>query len=133
MRRIVIMAPFLTRLATVATSLVLALPPGWCAVWTQHGVPQPQPVKISCCHRAKESQPCKAPDSPTDGPSGKCCCSWEATVPNEPVKVADAGVLLLMSLAEKTTGSVGQVGVNADNPLDFSGPRLHVLHCVWRC
>jgi hypothetical protein len=127
------MAPLLIQLAAIATSLVLVLPPGWCAVWAQHDVLQRQTIKKTCCHSAGENRPCEAPGTPADPPSGKCCCSWDATVPNEPVKVADAASSPLLIVAEAAIKPLGQVSGIADNPLDLSGPRLHVLHCVWRC
>lgn len=117
---------------TLATSLVLALPPGWCGAWMQHDAAQSQPVMKTCCHPAADSQPCEAPGTPTDPPAGKCCCSWDATVPNEPVRPADAASLPLAIVAEQATEPFGQVSGIAD-PLDLAGPRLHVLHCVWRC
>src|SRR5262245_36771913 len=109
------MVPFLSQLAAIATCLVLALPPGWCAVLTRHG--GPQPAKKSCCHPDEESRPCEGPRPPA-APMGKCCCAWDATVPNDPVKVPDGGTLPLLIVAENAMETLGRLIGVCDSPLD---------------
>jgi hypothetical protein len=121
------MGSVFTQVAAVVTSLILALPPGWCGGFTR---PE-KPAKSSCCH-AGDRLPCHSPDSPV-APGGKCCCWWDATTPNEPVRLGNTVALAVSIVGEKLAHQIDRSVAIEQLPIYRSGPPLHVLHCVWRC
>ena len=126
------MQPALFQLVAVATSLVLALPPGWCCIPVSQGRTPAVPEPARCCHRTAPSG-LPQPEEPPARPTAECCCQRDATVPEQPVQPTGPAALA-MPLPTDAPALVARPG-RADSagiprPPD---PRLHVLQCVWRC
>jgi hypothetical protein len=117
------------KLAAVASSFVLALPPGWCSGLMQHDQAKPAPAKAVCCH---EDNPCDSQEAPAE-PTIECCCSWEATVPEKSGQLTDAASLGLPLVVAGFTPDLDWLASESVIAPFHSGPRLHVLQCVWRC
>lgn len=128
------MHPLLLRLVAVASSLVLALPPGWCSGFMRHerAAPTPAPAPTTCCHHTAKGQPSE-PEQPPAPPTVECCCQRDATVPEKSVQPTDAPALVLPLVVELPAEIGGQARCEAAGVLVPPGPRLHVLQCVWRC
>ena len=126
------MPPFLLHLVAFASSVVLALPPGWCCGVVRHERTPPAPVQTGCCHHTAKGQPSE-PEQPPAPPTVGCCCQRDATVPEKSVQPTDAPALVLPLAVELTADLGGQSPCQAAGVLTPPGPRLHVLQCVWRC
>jgi hypothetical protein len=130
------MQPLLLRLVAVVSSLVLALPPGWCGGFMRHerAVPAPSapPAKTTCCHHTATDQPSE-PEQPPAPPTVECCCQRDATVPEKSVQPTDAPALVLPLVIELPADLGGQSRYESAGVLLPPHPRLHVLQCVWRC
>ncbi len=126
------MNAFLRQLVAVATTLVLALPPGFCGGLQRQSRAETKPVKASCCHRTVPNHPSDSTKAPAQ-PDFPCCCSRDARLVEKPVQQTDAPYLSL-PVAEDYSLVLCFVAAGdlASAPHHF-GPRLHVLHCVWRC
>lgn len=123
------MNSFVFQLVALATSLVLALPPGWCSGLMQHEPAQSAPVKATCCHQDK---PCDSQEAPAR-PTIECCCSWDATAPEKSVQPTDTPTPALPVVVAGRTPNLGCLAGESVIAPFHSGPRLHVLQCVWRC
>jgi hypothetical protein len=126
------MQPALFQLVAVATSLLLALPPGWCCTPIRQDRTPASPEPARCCHQTAADRP-PQPEQPPARPNAECCCQRDATVPEQPVQPTGPAALVLPLLADAPTllagpGHGDTVGI--PRPPD---PRLHVLQCVWRC
>lgn len=117
------------QLLAVATSLVLALPPNWCTGLMQHDQAKPAPAKTTCCHQGQPCDPQEAPAKPTID----CCCSWHGTVPEKSVQPTDAPSLALPVIVAGVASDLDRIAGESIIAPFHSGPRLHVLQCVWRC
>jgi hypothetical protein len=125
------MNSFLFRLVAVASSLVLALPPGWCGV--MHGRAEPAPVQPTCCHGTAHERPSESKEAPADSPV-ECCCARDVGLPERPVQPTDILALTLPPVADGPLADLGLPGRGAAAAAPTrSGPRLHVLQRVWRC
>src|SRR5262245_17211021 len=78
------MKALLLQLVALGSSLVLALPPGWCGCVTQRGDAQREPARDACCHRPAGGQPRGSGHAPVC--PGVQCCSRDATVPEKSVQ-----------------------------------------------
>jgi hypothetical protein len=125
------MNSFLIQLVAVASSLVLAFPPGWCSGFMRHDRAEPAPAQATCCHRTAHEQPCESKEAPAD-PRVECCCARDVALPERSVQPTD--IIALPLVADSPLADLGLPvrGEAADAPFR-SGPRLHVLQCVWRC
>jgi hypothetical protein len=126
------MNAFLHQLVAIATSLVLVLPPGFCGVLVRQRNDEAIPVKASCCHRTPPDHPSDLKKAPAK-PSFQCCCARDARLVEEPVQQTDAPNLVLPVANDHALVLGSVAGGELAPALDYSGPRLHVLHCVWRC
>ena len=117
------------QLVAVATSLVLALPPGWCSGLMRHEQAESVPAKATCCHL---DQPCDSQEAPVT-PTVECCCSWDATVPEKSVQPSETPNFVLPLVIAGFTPDLGCLAGESLIAPFYSGPRLHVLQCVWRC
>src|SRR6266702_4723916 len=71
-------------LVAVATSVILALPPGACSVFLRHArADSSAPVKSSCCHKSAPAAPCHPAKAPAR-PNLKCCCAHDDALPDKP-------------------------------------------------
>ena len=126
------MNAYLHRLIVVATSLVLALPPGFCGGLLRASRADTTPVKASCCQRTAPDHSSDSKKAPAQ-PGFPCCCSRDARLVEKPIQQTDAPNLVLPA-ADNYALVVGFVaGGEWASPFDNFDPRLHVLHCVWRC
>jgi hypothetical protein len=125
----------LTKIVAVVMSLILALPQGFCCVTTLPERPaDPVPMKnSSCCHQAPPKEQKSPPQAPREQ-KGKCCCTWDTSIPEKQDNTNDSQSLIEAAFIVDFVGShVSTPSVTATvTPLLF-GPRLHVLQCIWRC
>src|SRR5438270_558802 len=77
-----------------ASSLVVALPPGWCSGFMRHEGAVPAPAKAACCHQTAKDQPSESKQPPA-APTVECCCQREATVPGKSVQPTEVSSLAL--------------------------------------
>jgi hypothetical protein len=118
----------------IATSVLLALPPGSCWVLQRFERDDRSPVQAECCctptDAATQSQP--TPEAPVP-PRVKCCCAQDAPLPEKSVKPFDVSLsFAALSDLFVFAPEAGAEDAAAISPLS-SNPRLHVLQCVWRC
>lgn len=128
----------LRRLIAVATMLLLASPPGFCSVLPAHLSASRQasacvsPTPSSrCCRSCPADTPADSREQPAES-GWRCCCARDAQLPHKPVPAPESveatAFVTLDALIECSSLTV---------PADYlpvpSGPRLHVLLCVWRC
>src|ERR1700722_284682 len=127
------MTTFLHQFVAVVTSLVLALPPGSCGVFQRHDLAGSIPPKAEGCHRTTPNPPCDSRNVPAR-PSIKCCCAQDATLPAKSVKPTSPLNWAYFVIADPLSADLAFLlgGETAITPIR-SGPRLHVLQCVWRC
>lgn len=127
------MNSFLLQLVALASSVVLALPPGWCSGFMRHDRAEPAPVQTTCCQRTAHDKPSEQEETPVDS-SVQCCCERDATLPEKSVQPTDTPALALPLVAGAILADLSRNagGEAAETPFP-SGPRLHVLQCVWRC
>lgn len=124
---------FLHQLLAVATSLILALPPGSCGVFRHQDRAETAPVKASCCHTTTSDRPCDSDKAPSQ-PSVKCCCAYDATLPEksaQPTNSIDSAFVVAVDSLSLNGGSQ-VMAVTELAPLP-AGPPLQILLCVWRC
>lgn len=128
------MNTLLHHLIAVATSLILALPPGSCGAYVQHDRADSAPVKkASCCHETAHKRPCDSGNSPSK-PSVKCCCERDAALPVKSINPTDSLAFDYSVVADHFSMNVGTLlGIHAAAIPAHSGPRLQILLCVWRC
>ena len=130
------MQVFMRQLLTLATSLVLALPPGACGLFPLHAGTEARRVTASCCqhltppHQGQGSHQEKLPAMPV----AQCCCARDATLPEKSVPPADVPLAALFTIPAEfvpdfSGWSVGEV----PRSYGLFGARLHVLQCVWLC
>ena len=113
---------FILQLVATASTLALALPPGTCSMLMH----ETQVEQASCCHPNPQKP---APHAPAE----RCCCAQDSTLPEKSV-VAPVSLDLLLHLAIMPgVAEHGIVATGAPETFRPSGPRLHVLKCVWRC
>ena len=127
------MNTFLHHFAAIVTILVLALPPGSCGVFVQHGRTEFAPVKASCCHTTVPNRSCEPVNSPAK-PNVQCCCVRVAALPEKSVQPTETHGLPVATVADHRDWRVSDLlsGHAAVIPA-HSGPRLQILLCVWRC
>src|SRR5262245_29823616 len=77
----------LQQFVAVATSLILALPPGSCSVFQPHDRDDSRPT-TKCCHQTSPNTPCDSEKTPAQ-PSVKCCCVQDAPLPQKAVEPTD--------------------------------------------
>lgn len=122
----------LHQLLAVATSLILALPPGSCSAFVRNDRADPV-KKVSCCHETAHNRPCSSENYPSM-PSVKCCCERDAALPENSVQPTESLDLSLANVANHVPTNVGTLlGSHAAVIAANSGPRLQVLLCVWHC
>ncbi len=119
----------LIRLLCLGCGLLLALPPAWCC-WTPEYAPAaPQaPAPAPCCHSDPAPEP--VPALPI-----RCPCDDRVTVsPAGPGKgAADLNLATPHVVANiDALRASPSADVRPIPPL-LSGPRLHLLRCVWLC
>ena len=128
------MGVFLHHLIAVATSLILALPPGSCSLFVPHDRADSAPAnKASCCHDEAPTPPCESGNSPSK-PSVKCCCVRDAALPEKSVQPTETHEMALALVADYVPLDSESLvsGVKGFKPFP-PGPRLQILLCVWRC
>lgn len=127
------MNSFLLKLVAVASSLVLALPPGWCSGFMRHEGAVPAPAKTACCHQTAKDQPSGSKQPPA-APAVECCCQREATVPEKSAQPTEVSSLALPLVADDALADLSVLARGEAAAAPFrSGPRPHALQCVWRC
>lgn len=127
------MKSVLLQLVAAASSLVLALPPGWCGAFLRHDRAEPAPVQATCCHRTAQRHPSNSEQVPVR-PTVECCCQREATVPEKSVPPTEVSTLALPLVADNALADLSVLARGEAAAAPFrSGPRLHALQCVWRC
>ena len=129
-----IMNPLLHQLIAVATTLILALPPGSCGDFVQHDRTDSAPVKkVSCCHETSHKRPCNSGNFPSKT-SVKCCCERDAALPEKSAHPTDSLGLAFTVVADHREWHLDNLlGGRAAVIPARSGPRLQILLCVWRC
>jgi hypothetical protein len=124
------MHSWLLQLVALGTSLVLALPPGWCGFFMHRGQAKCIPAEATCCRRPDPSRSSKAPVRP----SVQCCCLQDAVLPQRPIAWDGAASVVLPVVADSLPlGGVSPTAAAAALEPLATGPPLHVLQCVWRC
>ncbi len=126
------------QLIAVATTLLLASPPGFCSVFAPHSSATRQASErvspapsARCCRSCPVDAPSDSREQPAES-GWRCCCARDAQLPQKPVPAPDSveatAFVTLDVLIECSSLTVpaGYLPVP-------SGPRLHVLLCVWRC
>src|SRR5262245_24846195 len=117
-------------LLILATSLVLAMPAGWCCL-LQHGKAAfvPTPARHDCCCEGPTS-PDEEGGEPAPEPFSFCCCDNNLPLPAKAVSVdAPAGVSLLPAADLASAAQTHAAILLLPNP---TPPRpLHVLQCLW--
>jgi len=108
------------QLVGIVSAIALILPPGWCSASMQHD--RAEPVPTTCCHPTQDQAPA--------GPTVECCCSRATTLPEKSVQVTGTPDLAPASVADVPVSDFEEQA--SETPFR-SGPRLHVLKCVWRC
>src|SRR5712692_421306 len=79
-RRMILMSTRVIRLLVLATGLLLALPPGWCAA-VQICTTKSPPPKENCCCSCKSPNPSERRKPSPRQPLQICCCQGDLTVP----------------------------------------------------
>lgn len=129
------MNAFFHQFVAVATSLVLALPPGSCSGFQRHDRAESAPVKkASCCHETTPNRPCDSGNVPAQPTTVKCCCAQDAALPAKSVQPTSPLNLAFFVVADPLSPDLATLlgGETAITPIR-PNPRLHVLQCVWRC
>jgi len=121
---------------SIAYSILLALPPGWCCgvmLQTEGQAKQPagESSQAACCQKkhvpADESQHVPAPQA-------VCCCDRTAIAPEKAIPPAisvDFAFPAILDVAAEMSDSY--ITWNLVELPYQSGPPLRVLRCVWRC
>jgi hypothetical protein len=137
-KRKVCMSRTLHPLIAVTAALILAFPPGFCSVvLTSRSVSVANPVADStspssrCCHSCPTKEQPVSRQLPADS-GWRCCCAVDPRLPHKPVPPPEAWIATVPTFID---GSMIAPSIrNADRPEPLpSGPRRHVLLCVWRC
>lgn len=124
-------ALFLPLIAHVS-SLLLVLPAGWCNSLASAPA-EAAPAKATCCHQAPQEKPAESHETPAQ-PSARCCCDWDATLPEKSLLPDDVSSLALFTLADLSLSFAAVPGRGNVLKAPYSlGPPLHVLQCVWLC
>lgn len=126
------------QLIAVATSLILASPPGFCSIV----VPRKSAAvtKSTIVPRLASVRRCRS--CPVEDQSGQrqipaesgwhCCCSLEPRLTQKPVPPPDAPAAVLAVTCDDASDLQWVRVADIESPTP-SGPRRHVLLCVWRC
>lgn len=130
---------FVLRSLVLVTSLVLALPPGWCnfVPSQKSGKSEETPKKAhggccDLCHCQDREKPPPQHDKPI--PLTRCCCyELDWLKPSPPEEIDSDPVLSVPLIIVDAHPSCFCVGVAADLTLPIPSPPLHVLKCVWLC
>ena len=137
-QRITGMGRLLFQLIAVATSLILASPPGFCSIV----VPRKAAAiaKSTVVPRLSSVRRCRS--CPVEDQSGQrqipnesawhCCCSLDPRLPHKPVPTPDAPVAVVAFTCHNASDPQLLCVPDRQSPTP-SGPRRHVLLCVWRC
>ncbi len=136
----------LARSLALLSSLLLALPPGWCCsvglaacgekpplAEKQENAP-PSHKGCCCCPEALQTEPAESAPAPKPNkPVTSCCCEKQPTaLPDTGWHLPDWDVsppaipVARLSVVRGVPGPTGRVFV-------ASSPPLYVLHCVWLC
>ncbi|MEX1027933.1 MAG: hypothetical protein WD049_07995 [Candidatus Paceibacterota bacterium] len=126
------MNSLLLQFAALTSSFLLTLPPGWCGGDTHEQLGS-APAEAVCCHQTGHDRSSESQGSPVR-PTVDCCCSWDATVTQKGAELSDSSSLAIGCTDADFTTNVGSVKASETVTKPFrSGPRLHVLKCLWRC
>ncbi|WP_166827140.1 hypothetical protein [Thalassoroseus pseudoceratinae] len=119
------------RVTIFVLAFLMGMPAGWCCVPTVSETSSELVGQASCC-RHDSSQP-TSDDQPVL-PDSDCCCIHDATVPQDSTVLVDSVTdVAFVSVSLDTPGRGDDHPVNAIGPVLQSGPRSHVLQCVWLC
>jgi hypothetical protein len=122
-----------TRLLVLATSLLLALPAGWCCAAPTPTEPESKSNVPPCCQGRHEdnSRDTSAPITPHQN----CECCWAPQSSTPPSKTALPDVPLLVEPLAAVLAPMMRptVEVPIETGLAFASPPLHVLLCTWVC
>ncbi|MFG0335292.1 MAG: hypothetical protein ACF8TS_18185 [Maioricimonas sp. JB049] len=113
----------------LAGSFLLVLPPGWCGAFV--GGDRADSAAITCCRTGPVSTPDEAPAAP----ESDCCCDRAATPASRVTSPSDllAAALPLVSVVDLMPKPGPQCLRLSTEGVLRSGPRRHVLQCVWLC
>lgn len=157
------MATIASQLLALFTSLILALPPGWCAALSAIGEPM-HGTRPACCARLSSPTVGRSAhhaahipsgsccpmrmdlrhDAVPEGPFVRCCCVRHALLPettkiqqdeqSDPFGHLPTLIAWDSLLPSAAIERSGDVMESLDSIHPFyQGPRLHLVKCVWRC
>jgi hypothetical protein len=125
------MISILSKSVVLTLATLLAFPPGWCCGLLQHDMAEAAPTKTECCQHSAPEQP--GDEVPTT-PDAECCCSHEAAIPAKATEPTDTPNVVLFTVSDLGDLDLGsERGFDSAVLLYDSGPKLHVLQCVWLC
>ncbi len=123
----------------LASSLILALPPGWCNIVSlptiSSGDEAPKKDHGGCCdlcHCPDRDKPAPEPPQPVS-PSRCCCYELDWLKPPLPVSTeADHAPVAIISFAD-AFGAAPRLWFHPDLAIHVPSPPHRILHCVWLC
>jgi hypothetical protein len=122
-----------TRLLVFATSLLLALPAGWCCAAPAPTASEAKSSVPPCCQTQHDdhSGSSSAPISPHQ--NCECCWAPQSSIP--PGKTVLPDFTLLVQPLDVVLASTMRPTAEAplETSLPVASPPLHVLLCTWVC
>src|SRR4051812_3261410 len=119
-----------TRLIALLTSVLLAVPPGFCNNFVARPkVARSAPPSHSCCQMKPPAAPADSKQDPS-GPCVQCCCVQIAILSQDALPSID----LAPSPEKIILADLHPTVQTFEVPVPLShAPPLHVLQCVWLC
>ena len=135
------MQSVLPRILVLASSLLFALPPGWCCFITNFTPFSTNRSAASslppCCQHKARQKATDSNEAPKPLQHGECPCDERvSTAPDQaPAFTPDLDQATLLCSLDADAHFMNIVGVATECPFDGPPPgsHLHILLCVWRC
>ncbi len=115
-------------------AVAMALPLGWCCPRPLAAADDAEAGKTARCPNCQPQgrpAPHEAPSAP-DVPEKCPCCQVRASMAPEPSSAASVANLWV-PLSAAIVPDFARCDVRPDEQLQFPGPPLRILHCIWRC
>jgi hypothetical protein len=133
------MGSIILKSLVLASSLILALPPGWCEFVSLPTISSsdeaPKKHHGGCCDLCDcPDREKPAPEPPQPASPSRCCCyELDWLKPPLPVSAeADHAPVAFISLAD-ALGVAPRMSVDPDLAIRVLSPPHCILHCVWVC
>lgn len=136
--RLINMSCIVAKILVIASSVLLALPPGWCTFISLPIVRAKSEASTKahggCCDLCRCPDQAKPPQPQEPTPPSRCCCyelDWLKPVPPQRVEVDTTSAIFIVP----SNCSPGQriASQDLDLSIPVPSPPLQILHCVWTC